>query len=366
MNTVWVRSSRGRYPIFVGHGLLAKSGVLLTASGLKGKVMIVTQKPVARFHLAAVLKSFRRKGIRSQIHFLSEGEKAKSEKELFRLLHALVKYSFERHDTVFALGGGVVGDLAGFAAAAYLRGISFVNAGTTLLAQVDSSIGGKTGINLREGKNLVGAFYPPNLVISDIGSLSTLPDREFRASLAEAVKYGIIRVPQLFDMFEKKSGSILARNRKLLTLLVTACARIKARVVSRDEREIKGERMILNYGHTFAHAFEQALRYKTLLHGEAVAIGMVCAAELAVLLGLLSPLEAQRQRQLLERLHLPVSLRGFHLRVRDVLFAMMRDKKKRGGALRFVLPVRMGRVVIREAIPIPLIRRVIFSAGGRS
>jgi 3-dehydroquinate synthase len=354
----------------VGEKLIPKTGSLLRRfvpeSGKAGKIMVVTQKRIARYYGKPLLSSLQKAGFRVSSHFLPEGEKAKSQQELFRLYRTLLALDFERRDMLLALGGGVTGDLTGFAAATYLRGIAFINIGTTLLAQVDSSIGGKTGINLEEGKNLVGAFYPPKLVISDTRSLRTLTGRDFNASLAEVVKYGIIRDPQLFRLLESQAARILARDPKLLAEIVTDSARIKALVVSHDERETKGERMILNYGHTFGHGFEQALGYKHLRHGEAVSIGMVCAARLAVKLELFSAAEAERQNRLLEKLGLPISLSGLKLATHKILCGMTRDKKKHAGRLCFVLPVKIGKVVIREDVPGGLVRKMIEEVGGES
>ena len=360
---LWVKNSQGRYPVFVGEGVLAKIGDFLKRLGFDGKVFLVTQEKAAKFHLAPVVKSLRQKKMEVTVHQIPEGEEAKCERELFRIYHALVREEFERKDLILALGGGVVGDLAGFAAATYLRGIGFANAATTLLAQVDSSIGGKTGINLEEGKNLVGAFYPPRLVVSDVAALSTLPDREFRASMAEVVKYGVIRDARLFGLLEECADSILERDRKRLTKIVLASVRIKAGVVARDEFETKGERMILNFGHTFGHGLEQALHYRKLMHGEAVSIGMACASRLAVRLRLFQQKEGIRLLRLLEKFHLPVSISGLDLEVEDILIAMSRDKKRKGGRLRFVLPTRIGRVVIRDRIPAALVRKILQETG---
>ena len=365
MNSILVSSSKGNYPVYVGRGILQKAGDLVARLRPGGKVLIVTQNRVARFYLRPVQKSLEKKKYRVKVHFVSEGETAKSKEELWRLYRRLVREGVERRDLILALGGGVAGDLAGFAAASYLRGVPFVNIGTTLLAQVDSSIGGKTGINLDEGKNLVGAFYPPGLVISDVQVLSTLPEREFCASLAEVVKYGIIRDPKLFRLLERSSGSILKKDPRLLETIVLASARIKARVVSRDEFELKGERMILNLGHTFAHGFEQASGYRKLLHGEAVSIGMACAARLACLLNMLSHFETGRILTVLKRLKMPVSLDGLNLDADQILLAMGRDKKKKAGRIRFVLPVRIGKVVVREDVPAALVRKIINEKGGR-
>ncbi|MBN1687796.1 MAG: 3-dehydroquinate synthase [Candidatus Omnitrophica bacterium] len=359
MKKITVRCGRGRYSILIGKYLLDRMGSLLRLQGFSGKVMIVTQGPVAKFHLGAAQKSLRKGKYRFCVHEIMNGEEGKSGREFFRLSHALVENDFERRDLILALGGGVVGDLAGFAAASYLRGIRFVNAGTTLLAQVDSSIGGKTGINLPQGKNLVGAFYPPSLVVSDISVLATLSDREYHSSLGEVVKYGMIRDKALFSLLAKEPERVMRRDPVILEKMVMASSRIKADVVSRDEYETKGERMILNFGHTFGHAFEQALDYRKLMHGEAVAAGMVAASEMAVTLRLFSPTERDRLVSLLGNFHLPTSLSGFGLSLPRVMNAMMRDKKKKAGKLRFVLPVKIGKVVVQENIPKDILKKTI-------
>lgn len=366
MKKIHVRTSRGFYSVLTGRGLLARSGELLRHNGLTGKVLVVTQKRVAKYHLKKVTRSLKKNGYRTVLHTLPEGERAKSREELFRLYESLVKADFERGDMVFALGGGVTGDVSGFAAATYLRGIRCVQAGTTLLAQVDSSIGGKTAINLREGKNLAGVFHPPVLVVSDTQALQTLPERDFRASLGEVVKYGVIRDPRLFRLLETKTEKILARDPKLLETIVATAARIKARVVSRDEFETRGERMILNYGHTFGHGFEKAMNYRGFLHGEAVALGMICAAEAAVRTGLLSSEAASRQRRLLAALGLPVSIGKRKISFRQVSSAMLRDKKKKGGLLRFVLPVSIGKVRVISGLSAGVLREALAAAGVNS
>ncbi len=364
MNSIRVQSSRGNYSIYVGRGLLQKAGDLWVSLQL-GKALIVTQKQAAKFHLKPLEDSLKKNKIASRVHFIPSGETAKSKENLWGIYQRLAREGFERRDAVLALGGGVVGDVAGFAAASYLRGIPFINIGTTLLAQVDSSIGGKTGINLDQGKNLVGAFYPPRLVISDPQVLTTLPARELRASLAEVVKYGILRDPKLFRLLEKSGQSILQKDIRLLEAMILASARIKAAVVSEDEFEIKGTRMILNLGHTFGHGFEQASGYRKLLHGEAVSIGIVCAARLASSIGIFSRLETERIIGVLQKLQTPVSLNGLHLQTGRILIAMSRDKKKSAGKIRFVLPVEIGKVVVRDDVPPRLVRKIIQEAGGR-
>lgn len=363
MKKVSVKSSRGSYSIWIGSGLLEKTGAILKGLGLKGKVMVVTQDSVAKYFLKKVMTSLAKQKMTSVTHLIPEGETAKSQTELFRLLDALCEQDFERGDTLLALGGGVTGDLTGFAASIYMRGISFVNVPTTLLAQVDSAIGGKTGINLRYGKNLAGAFYPPKTVISDIRTLGTLPSRELYASLAEVVKYGVIRDARLFSFLEKNADQVLAKKTAALEKIVAVSSAIKAGVVSRDEHETKGERMILNFGHTFGHGFERALHYKGLLHGEAVALGMVCASDLAVRLKMFSKDNFGRLVRLLQKLNLPVSLSGRGISTDSVLTAMSRDKKKKGGKLRFVLPTVIGKVTVRDNVPQAMMEEILVSHG---
>lgn len=373
MKKIKVKSSKGDYLVYVGDNLLPKTGHLIQGIEKRiqalpeasGKVMIVSQENVSEHHLSPVYKSLTQAGFKVMIHLIPDGEEAKSQKELFRLHKELITHDFERKDHIVALGGGVVGDLAGFAASTYMRGIPFINIGTTLLAQVDSSIGGKTGINLEEGKNLVGTFYPAEVVISDIHTLSTLPDREFWASMAEVIKYGMIQDEALFSQLEKKSLRIIKREKDVLEEIVAACAKIKGDVVTKDEKETTGLRMILNYGHTFGHAFEKVLNYKTLLHGEGVALGMVCAARLAVLLNLMNVEDEARQMKLLTYFKLPTSLENYDISVAQVMDAMTRDKKKKAGKIRFVLPVGIGKVQIVEDASPEKVRQVLVSLGGK-
>lgn len=363
MTSIRVKSLKHNYEIKIGRGLLERAGELFKALDFKGKVFLVTQRAIARRFLPRLTEGLAAEGYPCEVIYVPDGETAKSFDSLTRLYDQLIRRDFERRDVVAALGGGVVGDLAGFAASTYLRGLAFVNFGTTLLAQVDSSIGGKTAVNHRHGKNLIGTFYPPRLVVSDIGTLATLPRRELCASLAEVVKYGMIRDKELFKMLEKQSRKILSRDEDLLEELVVRSAAIKAEVVSRDEFEVKGERMILNYGHTFGHAFEKVSGYKDLAHGEAVSIGMVCAARLAVSLKILDPNVEKRQFKVLKDLGLPVKLQGSAYRIPAIMEAMMRDKKKRGGKLRFVLPEKIGRVTVLENIPVQALKPVLKEAG---
>ena len=365
MKTIQVKSLKGNYKICIGQGLLSRTGVLVSDIFAPGtKLMIVSQKNLAPY-LKTIAASLSKKGFKVSSHMLPDGEVAKSRAELFRLSDDLLAKGFERRDGIVAVGGGVVSDLAGFGASVYLRGIRYVNIATTLLAQVDSAIGGKTAIDLKEGKNLMGAFWPPALVISDVSVLRSLPQRELYASLGEVVKYGMIRDPALFNLLEKNCKRILRKDLGAIEKVVLACAKIKAGVVSRDEFETKGERAILNYGHTFAHGIEGALGYKGLVHGEAVAIGMMMAAQLAADLGLCSQELPWRQMKLLVAMQLPVSIKKFSLKVAAILRAMMRDKKKSKGTLRFVLPRRIGKVTVEKDISPESVRKILRLAGAK-
>lgn len=275
------------------------------------------------------------------------GEESKSPEQLVALWTKLAEARVDRKAVVVAVGGGVLGDLAGFLAATWNRGIRFVQIPTTLLAMVDSSVGGKTGINLPTAKNVVGAFWQPHLVWADLTALSTLPDREYRSGLAEVVKYGVILDPHLFAMLESNTDRILARDPEAVAFIVQRSCELKAQVVAEDEFETTGLRAILNYGHTFGHALEALTGYGTLLHGEAVSIGMTMAAHLAAILGRWPTELCIRQTELLERLHLPTRVSGAAAIPCDpqrVLQAMQSDKKTEHGQLNLILPTRLGHV----------------------
>ncbi len=299
-------------------------------------------------HLAPIAKVLDEQSIRHSQYIVPSGESSKSIDQLSAIWNAMLAAKTDRSSIVIAVGGGVVGDLAGFAAAGFVRGLRFVQVPTTLLAMVDSSVGGKTGINLPSAKNMVGAFWQPSAVIIDTSTLASLPDREFRSGLAEIVKYGVILDPELFQYLEANVEAILTRDAESLKHIITRSCRLKADVVERDERETTGLRAILNYGHTFAHAIEAATQYGEWLHGEAVSIGMTMAAELAVQLGMFTRNEADRQTELLKRFKLPVSLPQADA---DRLWALMQhDKKVEQGVLRFILPTRIGQVERRGGV----------------
>lgn len=293
---------------------------------------------------------------RFPVELLPEGERAKSLATVTRLLHRFSELQMTRQSTVIALGGGVVGDVTGFAASMYMRGIAVVQVPTTLLAQVDSSIGGKTGVNFRTVKNLVGAFHQPRLVLSDIETLRTLPDREYRSGLYEAVKYGIICDRILFDDFSAQLGEILKRSPGPVETLVARCAAIKADVVSRDEKEADLRR-VLNLGHTVGHGLEAAAGFRRLKHGEAVGYGMIAAVRISRSLGRMTEGAAQRVESVIRAIGSLPPLTGVTLG--PVLDALQHDKKVRDGAVHFILPLEIGRVEITREVPLQLVRDTV-------
>ncbi len=365
MRTLVVRLPERAYRICIGRRLVERLPLFLKRLGLSGKLVVVTERRAASHHLFRLVKALHRGKIRPKIFYLPGGEEAKSMRELNRILSFLVRNRFERQDPLLAFGGGAVGDAAGFAASTYLRGVPLIQVGTTLLAQVDSSIGGKTAVNLPEGKNLVGTFYQPRLVVSDVTLLKSLPRRDLVASLAEVVKYGMIRNAPLFRYLETHLKAILKGELECLEEMVVRSARIKAEIVERDERETRGERMILNYGHTWGHAFEAAYGFRGIRHGEAVALGMACAARLAVKRGLLRPEEESRQNRLLERTGLATRLDKFGFKVERVIRPMLLDKKKKGGALCFILPTQIGRVKVVGGVSLSEVRQTLRELGGK-
>jgi 3-dehydroquinate synthase len=306
----------------------------------------------------AVEISLRDAGFRTATATIPAGENSKSLAELARLYDALYEMAADRRTAVVAVGGGVVGDLGGFAAATYNRGLPLVMVPTTLLAMVDSSVGGKTGVNHPKGKNLIGAFHQPAGVWIDPAFLDSLPDREFRSGLAEVVKYGVILDAAFFEYLEANAAAVLARDPAAVRHVVARSCRLKADVVEKDEREETGLRAVLNYGHTFAHAFETAGGYGGWLHGEAVAAGMVCAARLAERHGLVGPELGERQLALLTRFGLPAAPKP-EWPIDEMIAVMRRDKKASGGRMRFVLPTRLGEVRLFDNVPESLVRAVL-------
>jgi 3-dehydroquinate synthase len=326
------------YSIFIGQALLGRADLFDTGIG-GDQIMVVSNETVAPLYLEKVEKALGDRDIRAVI--LPDGEKFKTLAELTRILDALVGARFARDCTVVALGGGVVGDMAGFAAACYQRGVAHVQVPTTLLAQVDSSVGGKTGVNHPQGKNMIGAFHQPSCVIADIETLNTLPDRELGAGLGEVIKYGLLWDAEFFHWLEAHMPELLARDRDCLTTVIHRSCQIKAEMVSADETE-GGVRALLNLGHTFGHAIEAGLGFGTWLHGEAVAAGLCMAADLSARLGRIGSDDVKRVERLVERAKLPVRAPA-QLSAERMLELMAVDKKIKGGKLRIVLLDAIGR-----------------------
>jgi len=352
------------YPIHIGSGILGTLGDACKASGLKGKCLIVTDEHVAPLYGSRVFQAWEKAGFKPALEVLPAGETTKCQTQMLNLYSKAAAHGLDRKCFMVALGGGVIGDLTGFAAASWLRGIRFVQVPTTLLAMVDSSVGGKTGINIPEGKNLVGAFHQPELVLMDLDTLKTLPPRELAAGMAEVVKTGVIWDAEFFQCLESQCGSgISAAGQRLeasstlpdLGKIVARCCEIKAEVVRQDERE-GGLRGILNFGHTLAHAIENVAGYGQFLHGEAVAIGMVYAAHLSVALKGLSVEESARIEKLLARLSLPLGVSGMEWK--EIRAVMAVDKKTVGGLTKFVLVDRLGHAEFGCEVPEKLLEEV--------
>lgn len=341
--------SRG-YTIKIGPALLQNIGPECARLKLGERCAIITDKNAGKYYAKTVFDSLVRAGFSPTLVTVAAGEATKSLRTTAGCYDQLAAHRLERKSFIVALGGGVVGDLAGFVAATWLRGIPFIQVPTTLLAQVDSSVGGKTGVNLRAGKNLVGAFYQPKLVLCDTDTLKTLPEREFRAGLAEVIKYGIIYDGRLFSTLERGLERILRLDEKLLIPIIARCCEIKADVVSQDETET-GLRAILNFGHTIGHAIENSFGYGKYLHGEAISIGQVMAAKLSEsALGMPSA-DVQRIEALFERAGLPAQIQLNATRRRKLFDAMRLDKKTAGGEVRFVLARKIGQVEFGKRVP---------------
>jgi len=347
METVRVGLGERAYTIHIGAGALDEAR--LYAPHVAGRrVAVVTNEVVAPLYLERIDSALRQAGAKVATIVLPDGEQTKGWSSLECVFDRLLEERFGRDAIVVALGGGVIGDLAGFAAAVYQRGVQFIQVPTTLLAQVDSSVGGKTGINHSRGKNMVGAFHQPLAVISDIAALDTLPDRELRAGLAEVIKQGLVLDTQFVGWLEANMRNLLARRRAELVHAVRRCCELKSRVVAVDEREA-GLRAILNFGHTFGHAIEAGLGYGEWLHGEAVAAGMVMAAELSVRAGLIAQPDAERVRALVASAGLPIACPP--LSAERMMELMQVDKKAVLGRVRFVLLSGIGQAVVCGDLP---------------
>jgi 3-dehydroquinate synthase len=352
------------YDIKIGSGLIGKLGSECARLKLGQRCAIITDTNVGRQYAKPAYNALVQAGFEPSLVIVPAGETAKSLKSVHSCYDRLASHRLERKSFIVALGGGVVGDLAGFVAATYLRGIPFVQVPTTLLAHVDSSVGGKTGVNLKAGKNLVGAFHQPRLVLCDLETLATLPAREFRAGLAEIIKYGIIYDAALFTRLERDLPKLLRRESKALGEVIARCCEIKADVVGQDETE-SGLRAILNFGHTIGHGLEAISSYGKYLHGEAISIGQVAAAKLSTLLAGLPEQDAARITELFQRAGLPTEVKLNTSQRPKLLAAMTLDKKVSNGEIKFVLAQRIGKVVWGQRVPTTEIEKVL-TADGRA
>ena len=360
MRTVSVPLGNRTYKIKIGSGLLANVGRECTLLGLGKRCALISDSNVSPRYAEIVQSALARSGYDPVLITVPAGETAKSLKTVQVCYDRLAAHRLERKSFIVALGGGVVGDLAGFVAATYLRGIPFVQVPTTLLAQVDSSVGGKVGVNLRAGKNLVGAFYQPRLVLCDLQTLDTLPDREFRAGLAEVIKYGIIYDDKFFAQLERDLSKALRRQPKMMAGIVARCCEIKAEVVGQDETE-SGLRAILNFGHTIGHALEAISHYGKYLHGEAISIGQVAAARLSTQILGLPRFEANRIEQAFIKAGLATTVKLSPRQRVDLLRAMRLDKKVSSGAIKFVLAKRIGKTEWGHIVPESLLSNILDS-----
>ena len=357
METVTVDLHERSYPIVIGAGILPELGPRLQEMRLGHRVAVITNPAVAALYREPVVRSLRGAGFDPTVIEVPDGEEHKNFAWLTFLYDRLLDARMDRRSPIVALGGGVIGDLAGFAAATFLRGVPLIQVPTTLLAQVDSSVGGKTGVNHPAGKNLIGTFYQPRLVWADVRTLRTLPPREVHAGLAEVIKYGIILSPELFELLEAKLDRVLALDDELLIEIVRVSCTLKAMVVGEDERETSGYREILNFGHTLGHALEMLTEYRRYHHGEAVAIGMVFAARLSQQRGHCQREVVERVTRVIRRAGLPVAIPK-EIGGQSLTLAIETDKKSAGGKVRFVCIEDIGRTKFDDLTAEEIVRHV--------
>lgn len=351
-----VQAASGRYEIHCRNGALDDLGALMRDAGLRGAAFVVSDGRVAPLFGERALSSLRAAGFDASLYAFPAGEASKTLETVRAVYDWLLEARAERSSPVVALGGGVVGDLAGFAAATYLRGVPFVQAPTSLLAMVDAAIGGKVAVDHPRGKNLIGAFYPPRLVVEDPALLAALPPRSLAEGFAEAIKHGLIMDPPMLDALERDAAALLAADATTIAGIVARNAALKAAVVSEDERE-DGRRMILNYGHTTGHAIEVVTGYRDIRHGEAIAAGMMAAAEIGRRIGITPPGVGERQAALFERYGLPRRIPGIDAGA--VAEAMLYDKKVAAKRVRWVLLEGFGKPVVRDDVPDAIVREAL-------
>ncbi|MBM4136026.1 MAG: 3-dehydroquinate synthase [Nitrospira sp.] len=357
MEKVRVELGERSYDIAIGFHILDSIGETIKSFGLSPRIAIVSNPTVFSLYGERVLDSVRKAGFNAITITIPDGEGYKDIQWLQHIYDELLKHKLDRSSALIALGGGVIGDITGFAASTYMRGISYIQVPTTLLAQVDSSVGGKTGVNHKLGKNMIGTFWQPRLVWVDTETLKTLPQRELLAGLAEVIKYGVIWDNELFDFLENNRNKILNLDRDAITYIIKRSCEIKAEVVSKDERE-SGIRSILNYGHTIGHAIETVTEYKRYLHGEAVAIGICLEARLSNMLNFIDMNQVLRIKTLIESYGMPSEIPA-DIDINNILTPMQLDKKAVAGELKFILPERIGAVRIHKGIKMEFIRNLL-------
>jgi len=357
MRIIKVKLEKRSYDIIIGSGALSLLPKFVRKLNLGDSAYIITNPLVKKTCFNSLAKELKKSGLSFKVKIIPDTEKSKSIVTLSSVINDLAKFDLKKRVFIIALGGGVVGDLSGLVASIYKRGIPYIQVPTTLLAQVDSAIGGKTAVDLKEGKNLIGAFYQPRLVISDVNLLKTLALRQLRTGLAEVIKYGVIKDAALFAYLEKNCQGILQAKKDALERVVSASSRIKADIVGRDEREEKGERTILNFGHTGGHAIEAASGFNKYTHGEAVALGMLIVLEISRDLGFAGDNLRARVEKLIKKSGLPVKIRG--LSVKQIIKALHRDKKFIGSRNRLVLAAGIGKVAVIKDVPLEIIETAI-------
>ena len=359
MPNITVNLPQDSYAIAIAPNSLKQLGSKMKQLKIGNKVLVISNPEIFNYYGDACLESLQAAGFETCTHLIPAGEEYKNLQSIQQVYDTALTNHIERSSTFVALGGGVVGDMTGFSAATWLRGVNFVQVPTSLLAIVDASVGGKTGVNHPQGKNLIGAFYQPKLVAIDPNLLKTLPLREFRAGIAEVIKYGVIWDEDLFTKLEHcdRLDSLDYISDELLETIITRSCQAKAEVVSQDEKE-SGLRAILNYGHTIAHAVESLTHYKQFVHGEAVAIGMVAAGKIAVEMGLWTRVEAKRQDALITKAGLPTDIPS-QLAIEDILETIKSDKKVKAGKVRFILPTAIGKAIISDRVTPEIIKKAL-------
>ncbi|MDD4979967.1 MAG: 3-dehydroquinate synthase [Candidatus Omnitrophica bacterium] len=357
MRVLKLNLKKRSYNIVIADNAIKHLGRYISGLNIGSSAYVITNTPINKRHGKSLDKILKGSGLEVRFKLIPDTEKSKSIEMVSTIIRDLTAYDKKRRIFIVAFGGGVIGDLAGFIASIYRRGIAYIQLPTTLLAQVDSAIGGKTAVDLTQGKNLLGAFYQPKLVLSDIKFLKTLNARQIRNGLAEIIKYGIIKDARLFAYLEKNYRDIIKLKTSALEFIITRCSDIKAKIIQQDEREEKGMRTILNFGHTIGHAIEAAGRYKKYSHGEAIALGMLAACGVSKRLNLIDDSVAERIKGLIEKVNLPARIKNIPLS--DIIKAHYRDKKFSGSKNKFVLIKGIGKACVKENIPLKVIQEAV-------